>query len=95
MDGEITIGSGDRLRTVMTMGDRSDSVTLRAGKRIGWSRLDDTYTGDAAYNQNVPREQRHATGVSRERYRLLGPGTCYDRTLATAQGELTEDSRAC
>ncbi|MFC5144426.1 peptide-N4-asparagine amidase [Streptomyces aureoversilis] len=95
MDGEISIGAGDRLRTVMRMGDRSDSVTLRAGKRLGWSLMDDTYTGDAAYNQNVPRDQRHATGVSRERYRLLGPGACYDRTLATAQGELTEDRRSC
>ncbi len=95
MDGEISIGAGDRLRTVMTMGDRADSVTLRGGERIGWSRLDDTYTGDAAYNQNVPRDRRHATGVSRERYRLYGPGTCYDRTLATAQGELTEDRRVC
>ncbi|MFI8941872.1 peptide-N4-asparagine amidase [Streptomyces syringium] len=95
MDGEITIGTGDRLRTVMTMGDREDTVTLRGHRRVGWSRLDDTYTGDAAYNQNVPRDQRHATGVSRERYRLYGPGVCYDRTLATAQGELTEDRQGC
>ncbi|WP_190107675.1 peptide-N4-asparagine amidase [Streptomyces cinnamoneus] len=95
MDGETSVGSGNRLRTVMTMGDRADSVTLRGGKRVDWSRLDDTYTGDAAYNQNVPRDQRHATGVSSERYRLFGPGTCYDRTLATAQGELTEDRQRC
>ncbi|MEU7137609.1 peptide-N4-asparagine amidase [Streptomyces sp. NPDC046261] len=95
MDGETSVGSGDRLRTVMTMGDAVDSVTLRAGQRVGWSRLDDTYRGDAAYNQNVPRDQRHATGVSSERYRLYGPGVCYDRTLATAQGELTQDSRRC
>ncbi|MEW2576947.1 peptide-N4-asparagine amidase [Streptomyces syringium] len=95
MDGEITIGTGDRLRTVMTMGDRADTVTLRGHRRVGWSRLDDTYTGDAAYNQNVPRDQRHATGVSRERYRLYGPGVCYGRTLATAQGDLTEDRQGC
>ncbi|MBP2406415.1 Peptide N-acetyl-beta-D-glucosaminyl asparaginase amidase A [Streptomyces netropsis] len=95
MDGEITIGAGDRLRTVMTMGDRADTVTLRGHRRVGWSRLDNTYTGDAAYNQNVPRDQRHATGVSRERYRLYGPGVCYDRTLATAQGDLTEDRQGC
>ncbi|WP_344120850.1 peptide-N4-asparagine amidase [Streptomyces blastmyceticus] len=95
MDGETTVSTADRLRTVMTMGDRSDSVTLRAGRRLDWSSFDDTYKGDAAYNQNVPREQRHATGVSRERYRLDGPGSCYDRMLATAQGELTEDRRRC
>ncbi|MFC5721542.1 peptide-N4-asparagine amidase [Streptomyces gamaensis] len=95
MDGATTVGTGDRLRTVMTMGDRADTLTLRAGSAPVRSRLDDTYTGDAAYNQNVPREQRHATGVSRERYRLDGPDSCYDRTLATAQGELTEDRRRC
>ncbi|WP_171170580.1 peptide-N4-asparagine amidase [Streptomyces sp. I05A-00742] len=95
MDGEITGADGPRLRTVMTMGDRADRVTLRGGLRTDWSRLDDTYTGDAAYNQDVPRDQRHATGVSRERYRLTGPGRCHDRTLATAQGALTEDRRRC
>lgn len=95
MDGETSVGAGNRLRTVMTMGDRADSATLRGGMRQGWSRMDDTYTGDAAYNQNVPRDQRHATGVSRERYRLDGPGLCYDRTLATAQGELTENRQRC
>ncbi|MER6047142.1 peptide-N4-asparagine amidase [Streptomyces sp. NPDC001793] len=91
MDGATVVGAGNRLRTTMTMGDRADTATLQAGRRIDWARLDDTYRGDAAYNQNVPREERHATGTSRERYRLAGPGVCYDRTLATAQGELTED----
>ncbi|WP_308111053.1 peptide-N4-asparagine amidase [Streptomyces sp. ET3-23] len=95
MDGATTVDAGNRLRTTMTMGDRADTATLRAGRRTEWSRLNDTYTGDASYNQNVPREQRHATGVSREHYRLLGPDACYDRTLATAQGELTEDRYGC
>ncbi|MBZ4319510.1 peptide-N4-asparagine amidase [Streptomyces huiliensis] len=95
LDGEITGATGPRLRTVLTTGDRAESVTLRGGVRTGWSRLDDTYTGDAAYNQNVPRDQRHATGVSRERYRLTGPGLCHDRTIATAQGALTEDRSRC
>ncbi|MGW1074183.1 peptide-N4-asparagine amidase [Streptomyces sp. NPDC002537] len=95
MDGATTVSPADRLRTVMTMGDRSDSVTLRADRRLDWSSFDDTYTGDAAYNQNVPRDQRHATGVSHERYRLYGADSCYDRTLGTAQGELTEDRQRC
>ncbi|WP_344436398.1 peptide-N4-asparagine amidase [Streptomyces luteosporeus] len=95
LDGTTSVGAGDRLRTVMAMGDGAQTVTLRGGRTVAWSRLDDRYTGDAAYTQNVPRDQRHATGVSRERYRLYGPGSCYDRTLATAQGELTEDRRAC
>ncbi|KUL38881.1 peptide-N4-asparagine amidase A [Streptomyces sp. NRRL F-4489] len=95
MDGATTVDSANRLRTTMTMGDRADTTTLRGTRPTDRSRLDDTYTGDASYNQNVPREQRHATGVSRERYRLYGPGSRYDRTLATAQGELTEDRYGC
>ncbi|MEV4439340.1 peptide-N4-asparagine amidase [Streptomyces sp. NPDC049577] len=95
MEGVTTVDPGDRLNTVLTMGDQADLRTVRAGKHLDWSRLDDTYTGNASYTQNVPREQRHATGVSRERYRLLGPGACYDHTLASVQGELTEDRLGC
>ncbi|MFI9723387.1 peptide-N4-asparagine amidase [Streptomyces sp. NPDC052396] len=95
MEGVTTVDPDNRLRTVLTMGDQADLRTMRAGKRLDWSRLDDTYAGNASYMQNVPREQRHARGVSQERYRLLGPGACYDRTLATVQGQLTEDRRGC
>ncbi|WP_329276198.1 peptide-N4-asparagine amidase [Streptomyces sp. NBC_00691] len=95
MDGETTIGAGDRLRTVLTLGDRADTVVLRDGRRLSWSRLDDTYTGDATYTAGVPRDQRHAVGTTRERYRLYGSGGCHDRTLTTAQGTLTQDLRRC
>lgn len=44
---------------------------------------------------NVPRDQRHATGTSAERYRLYGSDGCYDRSLKTVQGTLTEDLRRC
>ncbi|MFB9518087.1 peptide-N4-asparagine amidase [Streptomyces purpureus] len=95
MDGETTLGAGDRLRTVLTLGDRADTVTVRGGERLSWSRLDDTYTGDATYTANVPRDQRHAVGTTSERYRLYGSGGCYDRTVRTVQGTVTEDRRRC
>ncbi|WP_314247669.1 peptide-N4-asparagine amidase [Streptomyces kutzneri] len=98
MDGETTLGAGDRLRTVLSLGDRADTVTLRGGKAVDSSRLDDRYTGDATYTANVPRDQRHAVATTSARYRLYGstaPGGCYDRTLATAQGTLTVDRRHC
>jgi hypothetical protein len=90
MDGEITIGSDNRLRTVISLGDhtRTDAGALR-------TRLDDTYTGDATWTLGVPRDQRHAVGTSTERYRLTGGGSCYDRTLATEQGTLTQDRQRC
>ncbi|MFD7443843.1 peptide-N4-asparagine amidase [Streptomyces sp. NPDC059909] len=98
MDGETTLGAGDRLRTVLTLGDRADTMVLRGGKRTAWSRLDDSYAGDATYTANVARDQRHAVGTTAERYRLYGaqaPDGCYDRSLRTVQGVLTEDRRRC
>jgi hypothetical protein len=95
MNGETTIGADDRLRTVLTLGDRAWVVALRDGRRTAWSRLDDTYSGDATYTINVPRDQRHAVGTSSERYRLYGSDGCYDRSLTTVQGVLTEDRERC
>ncbi len=91
MDGTTTLGADGRLRTVLTLGDRATVVETHDGRRTAWSRLDDTYTGDAAYTSNVPREQRHAVGTTSERYRLYGSEGCYDRRLTTVQGVLTED----
>ncbi|NEA72047.1 peptide-N4-asparagine amidase A [Streptomyces sp. SID13588] len=94
MDGRTSVGAADRLRTVMLLGDRADTVVTRGGRTVGRSLLDDVYQGDASFTLNVPREQRHATGTSSEHYRILGsdaPGGCYDRRIATAQGALTED----
>ncbi len=45
MNGATTIGTDDRLRTVLTLGDRAAVVDTRDGRRTGWSRLDDTYRG--------------------------------------------------
>lgn len=98
MDGETTLGDGDRLRTVLALGDRADTVTVRGGRTVDSSRLDDRYTGDATYTANVPRDQRHAVATTSARYRLYGsgaPGGCYDRTVATVQGTLTVDRRRC
>ncbi|MEV0095524.1 peptide-N4-asparagine amidase [Streptomyces sp. NPDC050738] len=90
MDGTVTLGTDDRLRTVITLGDRS---AQSSGKE--WSVLDDTYTGDASYASSAPREERHAVGVTSERYRAYGPALCYDRELRTEQGMLTLDRTRC
>ncbi|MDN0196590.1 peptide-N4-asparagine amidase [Streptomyces sp. S.PNR 29] len=95
MDGTTTTGADDRLRTVLTLGDRATAVESRGRGRTVWSRLDDTYTGDATFTLNVPRDQRHAVGTTSERYRLTGSSGCYDRSLTTVQGVLTEDRRGC
>ncbi|WP_425245659.1 peptide-N4-asparagine amidase [Streptomyces sp. NEAU-NA10] len=95
MNGTTTLGAGDRLRTALTLGDRADAVTTLNGRRTAWSRLDDTYTGDATFTVNVPRDQRHAVGTTSERYRFHGSSGCHDRELTTVQGVLTEDRGGC
>ncbi|MCX5182535.1 peptide-N4-asparagine amidase [Streptomyces sp. NBC_00268] len=95
MDGTTTLGTDDRLRTVLTLGDRAAVEETRGGRHATWSRLDDTYAGDATYTANVPREQRHAVGTTSERYRLHGSDGCYDRVLVTVQGVLTRDRSDC
>ncbi|MFG2134053.1 peptide-N4-asparagine amidase [Streptomyces sp. NPDC048751] len=95
MNGTTTVGADDRLRTVLTLGDRAAVVEARGQRRTAWSRLDDTYTGDATFTVNVPRDQRHAVGTTSEHYRLYGSAGCYDRSLTTVQGVLTEDRRGC
>ncbi|MCC9708496.1 peptide-N4-asparagine amidase A, partial [Streptomyces sp. MNU76] len=95
MDGTTTLGAGDRLRTVLTLGDRATVTETDGGRRTAWSRLDDTYTGDATYTANVPRDQRHAVGTTSERYRTYGSDGCYDRSLVSVQGVLTVDRTSC
>ncbi|MFH8901496.1 peptide-N4-asparagine amidase [Streptomyces coeruleorubidus] len=95
MEGTTTLGAGDRLRTVLNLGDRATAVETRGGRRTAWSRLDDSYAGDATYTANVPRDQRHAVGTTSERYRLYGSHGCHDRTLTTVQGVLTGDHHRC
>lgn len=95
MDGTTTFGAGDRLRTVLTLGDREAVTETFAGRRTAWSWLDDVYEGDATYTANVPRDQRHAVGTTSERYRLYGSAGCHDHSLVTVQGVLTEDRDGC
>ncbi|MFJ4685064.1 peptide-N4-asparagine amidase [Streptomyces sp. NPDC088789] len=95
MDGTTTLGAGDRLRTVLMLGDRATVTRARGGKVTGWSRLDDTYSGDATYTVNVPREERQGVATTTERYRLHGSDGCHDRTVTSVQGVLTEDRRRC
>ncbi|QKW05296.1 peptide-N4-asparagine amidase A [Streptomyces sp. NA04227] len=95
MDGTTTLGEGDRLRTVLALGDRHSAEETLGGRRVSWSALDDGYEGDATYTVNVPRDQRHAVGTTSERLRLLGSDGCDDRHLVTVQGMVTRDDKRC
>jgi hypothetical protein len=92
LDGTITVAADNRLTTTITIADTAtDSAFGAAGFRR--SRLDDTYRGAASFLLGVPRDQRHATGTSQERYRLTGD-TRFDHTIETRNGFVTTDRRA-
>jgi hypothetical protein len=85
LTGSIDITGANRLTSTMSLSDAAD--TSRS-----WSL--DTWRGTASWTLGVPREDRHATGTSTERYRLAGPGRRYDHTIATENGTVITDSGA-
>lgn len=95
IDGDISVDADDRLTTTLKLADeaaveRSSGVgdTLRYG-------MENTYTGQASWTLDVPREDRHAVGFSQERYRLSGDRPCYDHTLSSRNGVITKDRYHC
>ncbi len=89
LDGTITVDAADRLTTTITVADTATDATAGpAGVHL--TRLDDTYNGEASFTLGVPRDQRHATGTSQERYRLTGDAR-YDHTIETRNGFTTAD----
>jgi hypothetical protein len=84
LNGRIDIDGAGRLTTAIALDDTADAAHHK---------LVDTWTGTASWTLNVPREQRHATGISTERYRLYEPGRVYDHTISTRNGAITEDKQ--
>ncbi|MDT5030009.1 MAG: hypothetical protein QOC94_180 [Actinoplanes sp.] len=84
LDGAITLDAANRLTTTMSLLDAA--ATAGAVQTDRW-------TGEAAWTLNVPREQRHATGTSEQRSRIVRPGPDYDRTIATENGTVTTARR--
>jgi hypothetical protein len=82
LTGSIDIDAADRLTSTMSLSDAA--TTARS-----W--MLDTWQGTASWTLNVPREDRHATGTSTERYRLIEPGRRYDHTIATENGTVVTD----
>lgn len=94
MDGQISIGADNRLTTTITLTDAADRLAT-GGPGAGHSTLTDTYTGEATWTLDVPRDQRHAVGTTSERYRTTGAGRSVDHTIATTNGRVTTDTCHC
>ncbi|TSC34330.1 peptide-N4-asparagine amidase [Corallococcus sp. Z5C101001] len=96
LDGLISVTPENRLTTTLGINDADDSLTLGGLRTLEHRELSDVYTGEAAYTLGVPRAQRNAVGTSTHRYRLTGqPGDCYDRSISTRNGFVTEDLQRC
>ncbi|MGH3447790.1 MAG: peptide-N4-asparagine amidase [Nocardioidaceae bacterium] len=80
------------ITTELHLGDKAHSLG-RSGPRVKL----DTFDGTASWIYNVPRDQRHATAHTQERYRLYGDPEigCYDHRLATVNGSFVTDRQSC
>ncbi|WP_436498065.1 peptide-N4-asparagine amidase [Actinokineospora sp. HUAS TT18] len=94
MDGTISIGAGDRLRTDLALGDYSDDLSAGVAG-VHRRSLADTFSGDATWTLGVPRPDRHAVGQSTQRYKVTGTDGCYDRTLKQINGWFVGDTLGC
>ncbi|MFP2904094.1 peptide-N4-asparagine amidase [Pyxidicoccus sp. 3LFB2] len=96
LDGLISVTPENRLTTTISVNDAEDARTKWGPLTLSHRKLSDVYTGEAAYNLGVPRPQRNAVGTSTHRYRLTGEhGDCYDRSISTRNGFVTEDVQRC
>jgi hypothetical protein len=89
LDGTIAVAADNRLTTTIAISDVATDTAIgdRGARRV---HLDDSYRGEASFLLGVPRDQRHAVGTSRERYRLTG-ATRFDHTIETRNGFVTID----
>ncbi|NTX65840.1 peptide-N(4)-(N-acetyl-beta-glucosaminyl)asparagine amidase [Myxococcus sp. CA051A] len=96
LDGLISVTPENRLTTTITMNDAEDAFDLRGLQTLAHRESSDVFTGEAAYTLGVPRAQRNAVGTSTHRYRVSGfPGDCYDRSISSRNGFITEDVQRC
>lgn len=85
-----------RITTRMKIYDKANGLTLGGAGAPRWLIQDNRFDGEAGWNYNVPRDQRHAVGHSSQRYqRSTEAQPCYDRSIAQENGFVTEDRIRC
>ena len=90
-----TAPGGYDVITDLELADKSHTSTRLGGLTLADRRTEETYDGRATWIYNVPRDQRHATGIQTVRYRTTGTGSCYDHTLTAVNGTYTKDYYRC
>lgn len=85
-----------RLTTEIRIHDDVDTASTRNGQRQTTLTIRDRFTGSASYSRGVPREDRNATGHSRQEFlRRDQAGNCERRVLSTINGRFIEDASGC
>lgn len=85
-----------RLTTEIRIHDDGDIVRARNGQQQTTLTVRDRFAGSASYSRGVPREERNATGHSRQEFlRRDQAGNCERRVLRTINGRFIEDASGC
>lgn len=99
LDGGIrTVAEAGNPRLTTDLVIQADETNQRrqGDAAASWTKVENRFEGEAAYTQKVPREQRRATGHSRQDFRMTdSAGACQARHIATVNGYFTEDDTTC
>jgi hypothetical protein len=99
LDGSIVtreIDGKPRLTTTLAIRDAIERRRSDGGRVTTWNEARDRFDGSASYTGEVPREQRRATGHSRQQYRQHDQaGRCYQRIIGSRNGRFVEDVAGC
>ncbi len=95
MDGHFTLDENNVITTTIKLGDhaitRNEKYPHMPQRHKNFTRINNTYEGSASWRFGVPREERHATGLSTEQYCVSG-STHYQKSLTAKNGFIIEEA---
>ncbi|MGH8876852.1 MAG: peptide-N4-asparagine amidase [Stackebrandtia sp.] len=95
VEGSMDIDDDERLTTQIKLSDAKRVADAdSSGDQTEYS-VSDSYKGHASFQRGVPREERHAVGDSKHRYRVSGDLPCYDYAISTQNGYVTREVDRC
>ncbi|EAP96965.1 hypothetical protein JNB_20183 [Janibacter sp. HTCC2649] len=96
LDGQIEITDAGDLTTTITVGDTGSETRKQGAVRGPWRSWDHGYTGEATWNYTVPRDERRATGWSKQDFTdRSSVAPCWHRVIHTVNGVVTADATGC
>ncbi|GAB3352710.1 peptide-N4-asparagine amidase [Lysobacter tyrosinilyticus] len=85
-----------RLTTTLALNDDSELRQSEDERVTAWDEKRDRFDGAASYTGDVPRDERNATGNSRQEFlQRDSNGGCERRILRSLNGRFVEDTQGC